>query len=1196
MENKPRLLDRPVHSALPSVTYEVVLFILILIAAVATRFYMLGTRVMSHDESLHTYFSWLLYKGSGYQHSPMMHGPFQFHLIALSYYLFGVSDFTARIPAALFSIATIVMVWYWRKYLGRTGALIAGVLLVISPYMLYYGRYVRNESFVGFSGIVMFYAILRYLETGTPKYLYLLSASLALHFLTKETSFIYAAQALLYFAIYFIARVTRKPWTDHEGAYRGFIITFAIGILLLGAGLGMGLSKHKTDTITAAETVAPANPTGTASPFESVSAGLSPTFILIIIAVLVFAIAAFFLIRGYTWQNIRAERSFDLLIVTGTLILPLLVAFFLKFLERWLGTAIPTDAVSVAALTSTDIAIIGAVTAIIFAISIGIGLLWNRDVWWKAAAVFWVPFTVFYTTIFTNSAGFFTGLIGSLGYWLVQQGVERGSQPWYFYILVQIPIYEFLPALGLILAIIVGLRYRGQAREAVLAEAEMRESLTEPSTSDDNTPMIEYDESLGMTETELREFNFNNTFSLLVWWSISSIAAFSYAGEKMPWLTYHLTLPMILITGWVLGHLIKTLEWEELQNRNPWLVLISLFIFVTSLTASLGALLGPNPPFSGKELTDLQSTSDFLLPALAVIASGVALFTMLNTWSVRQFLRTLTLTFFALLAVLTTRASFRASYVNYDDATEYLVYAHAATGVKDVIAQAKEISERTTGGMSVALAYDASAPDTGVSWPFVWYLRDFTNQRSFDVPTRSLRDSVVVIVDAKNFDKIDAALGPDYYRFDYIRMWWPNQDYFGLTYTRDAAQPFAENYSCRGLLAIFRLDRRHDYSRVCKAFVEPDLRAGIFDIWWNRDYTRYAAATNNANMTLATWQPSDQMRMYIRKDVAAQIWNYGVGPSSNAGQLDPYEAGTILLPADQIIDMSTLGTTPMNAPRGIAFAPDGTLYVADSRNNRILRIAPDGSLLGSWGLTSPGCPYTTVSPPTNPPLTELCEPWGVAVGPDGSVYVSDTWNARVIKYTAEGRPLKAWGNYGQGETPEAFWGPRGIAVDAAGRVYVADTGNKRIVIFDADGNYINQFGSAGFDPGQFDEPVGVAVAPNGVVYVTDTWNQRVQAFTSSVDGTIWLPYLQWDIHGWSGQSVDNKPFIAVAPNGHVFVTDPEGYRVLEFDGEGNFVRAWGDYGIGVTEIGLASGVIVDAEGHIWVTDAANNRILRYTLP
>ena len=107
---------------------------------------------MSHDESLHTYFSWLLYRGQGYQHTPMMHGPWQFHWIALSYFLFGVSDFTARIPAALFSIATVWMVWYWRRYLGRTGALIAALLMVISPFMLFYGRYVREDVYTGLSG------------------------------------------------------------------------------------------------------------------------------------------------------------------------------------------------------------------------------------------------------------------------------------------------------------------------------------------------------------------------------------------------------------------------------------------------------------------------------------------------------------------------------------------------------------------------------------------------------------------------------------------------------------------------------------------------------------------------------------------------------------------------------------------------------------------------------------------------------------------------------------------------------------------------------------------------------------------------------------------------------------------------------------------------------------------------------------
>ena len=269
-------LEHPVHPALPAITYEIVIFAVILLAAIATRFYDLGARVMSHDESLHTYFSWLLYRGSGYQHNPMMHGPLQFHLLALSYFLFGSSDFTARIPAVLFSIASVYMVWYWRRYLGKTGTLIAGFLMVISPYMLFYGRYVRNEAFAGFSGILMLYVVLRYLESGARKYLYLLAIALLIHFTAKETAFIYAALILVFLAIYFISQVTRRTWND-EFAFRGFVIALAIGILLLGTGAGLGLVNRQTATLSATEVAAPANPSATASPLEPGTGAASPS-------------------------------------------------------------------------------------------------------------------------------------------------------------------------------------------------------------------------------------------------------------------------------------------------------------------------------------------------------------------------------------------------------------------------------------------------------------------------------------------------------------------------------------------------------------------------------------------------------------------------------------------------------------------------------------------------------------------------------------------------------------------------------------------------------------------------------------------------------------------------------------------------------------------------------------------------------
>ena len=1167
MKQKQNWLDQPIHPALPNFTNEIVVFAAIILLAIITRFYNLEARVMSHDESLHTYFSWLLYRGQGYEHSPMMHGPLQFHMVGLTYFLFGANDFTSRIPAALFSIATVGMAWQWRRYLGKWGAVIAGFLLVISPYMLYYGRYVRNESFVGLSGIIMLYAMLRHLEVGGKKYLLILAGALALHYLTKETAFIYTAQALLYLAIYFIAKVTQQPWKNAEKDYRSFIIALGIAVLFLGLTAGFGLYIRDAATLGGSETAMPSAPGVEPSLAQAENGSISPTLIILSLAVFVALIfAAVYLIRGYTWEKIRNERSFDLLMVSGTIVLPMLSPFPVKLLEKWLNVTIPTTAPEVLAM-STDIRsilIIIGFLILMFVISAVAGILWNKEKWWQTALIFWVPFTVFYTTVFTKGAGFFTGTIGSLGYWLAQQDVARGSQPWYFYVLIQIPIYEFLPALGLILAIILGARRKPALK-------------------------TESDESINpLEEVDTEEINFSNMFSLLVWWSITSIIAFSYAGERMPWLTYHMAWPMILITGWALGRMIDTTDWVKLKQQRVPLTLAALAIFIVGVMGMILSLNGNNPPFQGKELTQLQATSTFLLPMIATILSAAGITYLFREWTFQEVRHIFILVFFALLAALTGRAAFRASYITYDQATEFLVYAHGATGIKEVIAQAKEISERTTGGTGVALAYDASAPDTGVSWPFVWYLRDFTQQTSFDQPTRALRESVVVIVDEKNFDKIEPALGPGFYRIDYIRMWWPMQDYFSLSYDRDANQPFPEDYACKGMLGFLKFKKSKDYTPFCEAFTNPAIRAGIVQIWLNRDYTKYAEAKGRTDLTLTTWNPADKMRLYIRQDVASQIWNYGIAPTVLETAADPTEEKYISLAAD--IVLAPKNQIPLNAPRSLAFAKDGTVYVADSRNHRVLHLDIEGNVLHEWGIFADGVGTQIGSGTFN-------EPWGLAIAPDGSVYVTDTWNHRVEKFTSAGKFITAWGTFGQGETPDSFYGPRGLAVDAEGRVYVTDTGNKRIAVFDAKGNFITDFGSGGFDPGLFDEPVGITVDKNGTVYVVDTWNQRIQTFIPiETDGNLsFVPDKQWDVYGWFGQSLDNKPFIAVNDDLHVFVTDPDGYRVMEFDPNGSLVRVWDDLNSD-SSMGLPSGIAIDNDGHVWVTDSTNNRLRRYTLP
>lgn len=113
-----------------------------------------------------------------------------------------------------------------------------------------------------------------------------------------------------------------------------------------------------------------------------------------------------------------------------------------------------------------------------------------------------------------------------------------------------------------------------------------------------------------------------------------------------------------------------------------------------------------------------------------------------------------------------------------------------------------------------------------------------------------------------------------------------------------------------------------------------------------RDYTEYAAVTGNTSLTLLTWSP-DLLRMYIRRDVAAQIWEYGITPQPEEPKVDPYASNTISL--DPIKVISVVGQSTFSAPRGIPL-PDGSLFVADSRNHRIVHLDPTGLYLNSWGL------------------------------------------------------------------------------------------------------------------------------------------------------------------------------------------------------------------------------------------------------
>lgn len=1194
LDQKPHWLDRRLFFS-PGVSLEVVLYIIIILVALFSRTYILGARVMSHDENTHVYYSWRYFQGYGFQHDPLMHGPFLFHITALSYFMFGDTDFTARLPQALFSVAAVGFLWFYRRYLGRTGALLGAVMMLISPYMMFYGRYARNEAYIQLFGVVMIWAILRYLETGLPRYLYLLTTATVLHFTSKETSFIYTAIALLFLGGYFLYRIFQVRWPNPEYRSR-FLIALLVVALLAGAVGGfLVLGPHAAaappaqgDQTTAPATLAPASP--------------NPVLVALLILVVVAGLVMlYFLFRGLTLEGLRADRAFGAMLVLFTLVLPQLAAFPL----RWVGWKTPVNAGQVAALNLTDILHIAAFVLPLAALSILVGLLWNPRMWLINAAIWYGIFTVFYTSLFTNGAGFFTGLIGSLGYWLEQQGVNRGSQPHYYYWLIQVPVYEYLPALGAILAFGIALynslkrrviqpaAYDASAeplppdanidlpststhREPVAAEVSASDYAASLSAENDHDggPQHSYLHYPVQPETDLEGeaspgiyplpqpaavfppagvVEAAPVFPLLGFWAITSLIAYSVAGEKMPWLTVHIALPLILCAAWAFNRLVDGADWNLMRQRYGWVALLILPVFLLSFFASIGSLLGPNPPFQGQELVQLQATSQFLISALFTLASGAGLFYLISSWPAGQFIRYLGLSFFTLLAVLTVHTAVQANFYNYDDANELLVYAHAAPGDKIAMAQIEEISQRTTDGKALKVAYDNET-----SYPYWWYLRNYPNAVYYGAtPSRTLRDDPVILVGDANFGKIEPVVGNLYDRFDYIRLWWPNQDYFDLT-----------------------------PKRILNALSNPAMRKALFEIWLNRDYTEYGKVVGR-DMSLPNWSPAARMRLYIRKDVAATLWNYGASQAPQTTQADPFEEKHQSIASVQVIGAPGNQPGQLQRPRDIAVAKDGSLYVADTDNSRIQHLSANGDVLQVWGSFGDAAQGATQG-------GQLNQPWGIGLGPDGSVYVADTWNHRIQKFTADGKFISMWGYFGQGEQLNALWGPRDVAVDSKGRVFVTDTGNKRVVVFDADGHGLASFGGGGMDPGQFDEPVGITIDANDLIYVADTWNQRIQVFQES-SSLEFQPVRQWDSQAWYGQSLDNKPYITAA-NGFVFAADPEGYRVLQYTDKGDPVRSWGDFGADASTFGLPASVAIAPDGSIWVVDSANSRMMRFVLP
>ena len=247
-----------------------------------------------------------------------------------------------------------------------------------------------------------------------------------------------------------------------------------------------------------------------------------------------------------------------------------------------------------------------------------VGIAWGGGVWLLCAGLFYVIWTTLYTTFFTNWPGVFTGSWQSLGYWLAQQGVARGNQPWYYYI-IGLTVYELL-AFAFGIAAVVWLIRRREPFGLVLAA-----------------------------------------------WVIATMVMYTVAAEKMPWLLVNITVPLALGAGMLLGSLIQGMPWPSEFNARwrlgalfagapAWL---ALAVWTVWLAARGDA--GTLPVW-------------LTLLALLPLAAGLA-------WLVRKQPhggKAIALGLATLLLLFGTVSALRAAYTYDDSRLEILAYAQGS--------------------------------------------------------------------------------------------------------------------------------------------------------------------------------------------------------------------------------------------------------------------------------------------------------------------------------------------------------------------------------------------------------------------------------------------------------------------------------------------------------------------------------------
>lgn len=239
-----------------------------------------------------------------------------------------------------------------------------------------------------------------------------------------------------------------------------------------------------------------------------------------------------------------------------------------------------------------------------------------------------------------------------------------------------------------------------------------------------------------------------------------------------------------------------------------------------------------------------------------------------------------------------------------------------------------------------------------------------------------------------------------------------------------------------------------------------------------------------------------------------------------------------------------------------------------------------------------------------------CAPSAVAVGADGTVFIADRSNHRILRLSRLG-VSDVWGSAGRAQG--RLIGPTALTLARDGSLLVGESGNGRVQVFSPSGASIAVWGESGSGPGRFGSVLALAIGEDGTVYALDAANPSLHRF--SLDGEI-ISYWDLSTSGAGGTirdgedrftslgtgtpaTVRNVPFsgrpaaLAVLPGGDILIADAQSGAIRRYDPRGSFLGIWGadsNYAPMIQPAGLA----VCGSGLVYASDSGTGSIRVHT--